>query len=259
VAETLEETLRDALSKAVPEPLPTIGVRAKLIDSIHERRRRRQQLVGGIAAACVIIGGIAIGVTASGHGASKSAAPSISAGLPQRPRANSQIPSTSNLPRPDCAEATIGAQATTGCWGTFSRTSNAYESANTPNDAAASNSAASLGQSTRDFGEKRTHTARNLEIVVSLGTPVTIELPGSSGDIWTAPAVAPGQGAEANNVQTISESASNAGGSASATFESRSAVTVVVEASEFAVCGSEETPCGDQEGTWSMVIEFQAT
>ena len=252
----LEARLREALSEAAPESLPTIGVREKLVSSIHERRRRKQQLFGGIAAACVIFGGIAVGIAAGATHTDHSSNLSTSAAPIKRSagplKATAAAPNSSDLPRPDCAEATIGTNAATGCWGTYSRTSSGSVDyslkGNESEDASGTSKALT-----------RSHTARNLEIVVPLGQPVTIDLPGVSGKIWTAPAIAPGQGAGAQNVQKISEKASSPGGSASATFESRTAVTVVVEASSFAVCGTAQTPCGDQVGTWSMVIEFQAT
>ncbi|MFZ0667368.1 MAG: hypothetical protein WAM97_16560 [Acidimicrobiales bacterium] len=91
-----------------------------------------------------------------------------------------------------------------------------------------------------------------------MNTPIRVMLPGTSGEIWTAPAVAPGQGMDAGKVRVNALGVDGKGKDSYAVLESNVPVTVEVEASAIPVCGIGNSPCGTPNATWTLVLEFQA-
>lgn len=94
-------------------------------------------------------------------------------------------------------------------------------------------------------------------VVVPVGRGVTVVLPGIAGEIWSVPAVVPGQGAGAAQVRLLAQVASGVGKGSSATFESSVPATVLIGASALDACGLRQVPCGASPGTWSIVLVFE--
>jgi hypothetical protein len=264
----LETRLRDALSRAAPRGLPTIGVRERIVDAVRGRRARRQRLAGGLAAACLVVAGVSVGAVAlhqsSNGGKTGGVAalgrPSASGGErsdhgPLNPAAST---STLPVPRANCGEIAVGGSVVGGCYGVFGSSPTTFgPSGYVPA------SSANLGVQKKTGGHAG-HKAAGVQalggyqVVVPVGRPVTVLLPGSAGEIWTAPAIVPGQGTDAARVRAIAAHVSGAGQGSSATFESTVAVTVVIDASALTACGEEHTPCGMPTSFWSVVLEFRA-
>jgi hypothetical protein len=286
VLEDLEDRLRAALSNAAPEALPTVGVRERIIGAVRARRRRRQQVVTAFAACCLVIAGVSFGV-ASLHGASHPATNAAAplAGVGSRIQPAPQKTSSAGLPlfqgddavTANCGEIIVSTGADAGCYGVFDRSSDfaingtEYASAATPPAASSSGNTAqteptspsgnsALGDAagpTKRSEAKDLSPRQAYRVVVPVGFPVTVVLPGTPGQIWFAPAVAPGQGSGAAMVRSLKAKAGGEGLGSSATFESGIPVTVLVEASALPECGSPPTPCGAPASTWSLVLEFQ--
>jgi hypothetical protein len=264
----LEARLRQALSQSAPPGLATIGVREMIVDAVRARRARRHRVGGALAATCLVVAGVAVGISVQ-HG---TAGPGrISAQSALAPRANPTA-SAAALPVPSagCGEVAVGGNVVAGCAGAFGRAQ-----ANAPLSAA-SPTASRTGTSEKRYssvspstyspaaggagsGGSAGQTSAGYEVVVPVGRPVTLVLPGSPGDTWTAPGVVPGQGADASRVRTVSAHVGGVGEGSSVTFVSPVAVTVVVDASELAVCGSGHTECGTPIVEWSVVLEFRAS
>ncbi len=262
----VEARLRDALSRSAPRGLPTIGVRERIVDAVRARRARRHRVAGALAASCLLVAGVAVGISVQ-HGA---AGPNrISA--ESAPRANPTV-GVAALPAPNagCGEVAVGGNVVAGCAGAFGKAP-----ANTPEGAASPKASATVsGQTPYPAGPTGTYSAAGgatgsgggtgqaslgYEVVVPVGRAVTLVLPGSPGHTWTSPEVVPGQGADASRVRTVSAHVGAAGEGSSVTFESTVAVTVVVDASELAVCGDGHTACGTPTAEWSVVLEFRAS
>jgi hypothetical protein len=258
----LETRLRDALSRSTPLGLPTIGVRERVVAAVRARRARRQRIAGALAAACLVVAGITVGLTGV-HSATNPARAAAGAAVSPHSNPNFGAPSVP-APRAGCGEITVGNSAVAGCSGAFGRAP-AYTvtpTASGPGAFAESESGkkkTTTGASVGGTGAGSTgQPAAGDEVVVPVGRPVTVLLPGSPGDIWTAPEIVPGQGTDASRVMVITAQVSGSGKGSSASFESPVAVTVVVEASALGTCGAQHTPCGMPTSYWSVVLEFRA-
>jgi hypothetical protein len=258
----LEARLRDALSRSAPLGLPTIGVRERVVAAVRTRRARRQRIAGGLAAACLVVAGVTLGLTGL-HSATNPGR--AAAGAAASPHSNPifgapEVP----VPRAGCGEITVGDSVVGDCSGAFGRTP-AYATTPTASGPVAfseskpgkdKTSTGTSGGGTGGAGVDQ--GAAGDEVVVPVGRPVTVLLPGSAGHIWTAPEIVPGQGTDASRVTVITARVSGAGKGSSASFESPVAVTVVVEASALGTCGAQHTPCGMPTSYWSVVLEFRA-
>jgi hypothetical protein len=283
----LEERLRNALSGAAPEGYPTIGVRERVVGSVRARVRRRQRIAGGLAACCLVIGGVSAGVVSWRH--TQSPGNESAAALPSNGRkapASLSRPAQASIPAPhsNCGEVVEGSRVAAGCYGLyngspeFEANSPLYEyaapgtkagplfptPATTPSKATdttqRTDAAKPLSGNTAPGGTSAgAASAREVSyrILVPLGQPVTVMLPGTTGKIWSAPAVAPGQGPDAAQVRVIREQSGGVGKGSSASFESDVAVTVLIDASAIDVCGDLHIPCGSPTSTWELVLEFQ--
>ena len=268
----LEARLRDSLSRAAPQGLPTIGVRERIVGAVRSRRARRHRIAGGVAAACLVVGGLSAGVVAlhqpgnAGRSDFDAAGQAGSAGhAPASPAANPEHPAgtTTSIPGPraDCGEVAVGQSVVPGCYGVFATSSGSVQSG-AVGFAAPTFTTNSAGSDTTSGGLDKSRQYRQYggyQVVVPVGRPVTLVLPGSAAEIWTAPAVVAGQGTDAARVRTISARFGAVGQGSSATFESTVAVTVAIDASALGVCGGHHTPCGMPTGLWSVVLEFQAS
>jgi hypothetical protein len=280
----VEARLREALSRAAPKGYPTIGVRESVVEAVRARHRQKQRVGLSVAACCALIAGTAVAVTTVDVGKSQ---PSISAAAGpvgqtnggRSPVAKGVAPSASGAAlAARCAVVTVGAGSNYGCSGVFSTLpggtygaatfsgSRKEDLSNPPAPSATSMSpssgAVNSGNTTTTSapGPLATEggTANTTdEIVVPVGRPVTVTLPGASGEIWTSPAVESGQGQEATAVRTTSATAGIPGNGSSATFESAVPGNIVVIASELAVCGPLQAVCGTPTETWSVVLEFR--
>ncbi|MGO9343362.1 MAG: hypothetical protein ACLP6E_12725 [Acidimicrobiales bacterium] len=250
----LEERLRDVLSRSAPPGLPTIGVRERIVDAVRVRRARRHRVAGALAATCLVVAGATVGIAVL-HPASGRGSTGVQA-APLAPRSNPSIGAAAlPAPRANCGEVAVGGNVVAGCAGLFGRSSgSAATAANGELPLAVSGPGAYKASST---GAAQANGA--YDVVVPVGRPVTLVLPGSPGHTWTDPAVASGQGADASRVRTVSAQLSGAGKGSSATLESPVAVTVVVDASELQVCGQQRAPCGLPTVEWSVVLEFRAS
>lgn len=114
---------------------------------------------------------------------------------------------------------------------------------------------ASASSSSASAANANVHHPVTYTLVVPLGRAVTIVMPRISGQIWTAPSIAPGQGEGAVHVRITDAHESRPGKSSYATLESSSAVTVVVDASVLDSCGG--SACGSPVESWNVVLEFQ--
>ena len=266
----LEARLRDALSRAAPQGLPTIGVRERIVDAVRTRRARRQRIAGAVAAACLVVGGLSAGAVAlhqsgnagktsfnaAGQSGAAGRAPASPAANPYSARVSTSIPP----PRADCGEVAVGRSVVPGCYGVFAKSSDSVQGAAglaTPTFTTAGKGSSKTTGAVNENGPDEAYGG--YQVVVPLGRPVTLVLPGSPAEIWTAPAVVTGQGTDAARVRTISARVGAEGQGSSATFESAVAVTVVIDASALGVCGGRQTPCGMPTGLWSVVLEFQAS
>jgi len=128
----LETHLRQALSSAAPRGLATIGVRERIVESIHRRRQRRLQVAGSLAACCLVIAGVTAGAVALHHGggsnSNTSAAPFVGApsGTSDQHPTAVRSPASAGSPTSDsvagagsCAMVTIAGGSVSGCYGTF--------------------------------------------------------------------------------------------------------------------------------------------
>jgi hypothetical protein len=184
-----------------------------------------------------------------------------------------------------CAQVTIGGGAAQGCFGVYSPVAQgdqglAQPPANgvgtSPSGAPSSNSASttttvvvnspSQGPSTSaptgkaySSTDSNGGTSQRVQVIVPLGTPIRVMLPGTSGEIWTAPVVAPGQGTSASQVQLKALTVNGAGKNTYATLESSVPVTVEIEASAIPVCGATDSPCGTATTVWTLILEFQSS
>jgi hypothetical protein len=280
----LEERLRQALSRAAPQALPTIGVRERIVGSVRDRVRRRQRVAGAFAACCLVIAGVSAGVVsshASPHSGNTSAAAAPIGANKKSVSGAARTPSP-DLARPaqaGCGEISEGNGVVGGCFGVYNRSPDfsingpVYGPAMPPDQtksiapsSSGSGTAGSTG-STGGNGAKSSAAGPTTQgdelvqgqykVVVPVGRPVTVMLPGTAGEIWSAAAVAPGQGSGATQVRIVGEESGGVGDGSSATFESGIAVTVLVDASALQVCGSLHIPCGAPTSTWSLVLEFQ--
>lgn len=271
----IEERLRSALSGAAPQGYPTIGVREKIVGSVRARVRRRQHVAGALAACCLVIAGASAGI-ASWHSTqssgNKSAAPAAAAGqrhgLPvANPSAGAGIPAA----RADCGEVAEGSRIASGCYGVYSRSPNptandgVFDYAQSYAAAGASSalkkrSNSSQSSASQGSASPSSTTSRGVvsyRVLVPVGQAISVTLPGVAAEIWSAPAVAPGQGSGASQVRISSEQSGGVGVGSSATFQSSVAVTVLIDASGLPVCGTLHIPCGAPLSTWSLVLEFQ--
>jgi hypothetical protein len=252
----LEARLKDALSRSAPVGFPTIGVRERIVGAVRARRARRQRVAGALAAACLVVAGVTVGIAGLHSGATPGR---TSAGPALSPRSNPNVGASSvPAPRANCGEVLVGGSVVGGCSGAFGRSpvSTASPTAFGP----PSSTASKQGKDKTSGGTTAGGTgqvAAGDEVVVPVGRPVTVLLPGSAGEIWTAPAIVPGQGTDASRVHAVSARVDGAGLGSSATFESPVAVTVVIDASELGVCGEQHTPCGMPTSFWSVVLEFR--
>ena len=306
----LEDRLRDARSNAAPQGLPTIGIRETIVQAVRARLRRRQRIAGALAAS-VMLAGAAAGIIswqASRHSrTSISAAPAAPAASAPANRSNARAASPSassgaspygvpaTTARPGCGEIVVGTSVNDGCYGIFTKTSENLQGganfsvAQPPVPSAGSTSAGSAGAGSAGAGSGGAGSGgagsgatrlsaegklsqRNGYLVVPVGRPVTVIIPGTSGQIWSAPAVSPGQGTDATRVRTLAVNAhgvvagsgssggagASAGAGSSATFESSEPVTVLVDASALTTCGADHTPCGTPTESWYLFIEFRS-
>jgi hypothetical protein len=279
----LEERLRQALSRAAPQGLPTIGVRERIVGSVRARVRRRQQLAGSLAACCLLIAGVSAGVVswhATQHPGSSSAAVAPLGANKKSVSGAARTPSPdlarpSRAARAGCGEISEGNGVVSGCYGVYDRSPDF--SVNGPvygfpiqGDSTASTVPGSYSASGPAPGSTGAKSATGgsaaqgkeviqgeYKVVVPVGRPVTVILPGTAGEIWSAPAVAPGQGSGATQVRIVEEGSGGVGDGSSASFESGIPVTVLIDASALPVCGSLHIPCGAPTSTWSLVLEFQ--
>ena len=260
----LEARLRNALSQAAPLGLPTIGVRERIVDAVRGRRARRQRVAGALAAGCLVVAGLSVGVATLHPGANsgKSSADALhaAAALPHSP-VNPGVSDAGgrNLPaaRTNCGEIAVSDSVVAGCHGVFGKTSPSADGplgSTVPKASVTSEPGPGKGSTGATYGG-----AEQVEVVVPVGRPVTLMLPGSPGEIWTAPAVVPGQGTDASRVTAVSSHVAGVGKGSSATFESSVAVTVEIDASALAVCGEQQTPCGAPTSFWSVFLEFRAS
>ena len=276
----LEERLRQALSRAAPQGLPTIGVRERVVGSVRDRVRRRQRVAGAFAACCLVIAGVSAGVVSS-HATSHSgnlsaaAAPGVANQKSAPGAAGAPSLHEARVARAGCGQISEGDAVVGGCYGVYDRSPNF--SVNGPvygfpmpldqtKSVAPSSSGSGSAGNTGSSGAKSTSggsTTQGSEVVqgqykvvVQVGSPVTVMLPGTAGEIWSAPAVVPGQGSGATQVRIVEEESGGVGDGSSATFESEIAVTVLVDASALPVCGSLHIPCGAPTSTWSLFLEF---
>ncbi len=243
----LEFRLRDALSKAAPPGLPTIGVRERIVCGVRERRARRQRLAGALAATLLVVAGASVGAVAL-HSSSNGKTTSAAAPLVTSPK----LP----VPRANCGEIAVDASVVAGCYGVFGKSPTTNSTYGSEQPAFAEPNAHKNFKGNKAGGDQG---SGGYEVVVPVGRPVTVVLPGSAGEIWTAPAVVPGQGTDASRVLAISAHVAGAGKGSSATFESTVAVTVVIDASSLAACGEQQTACGMPTSFWSVVLEFRAS
>jgi hypothetical protein len=274
----LEERLRQALSRAAPQGLPTIGVRERIVGSVRDRVRRRQRVAGAFAACCLLIAGVSAAVVSS-HTTPHSG--NISAAAAPGGANQKRVSRAAGEPSPDvarpaqagCGQISEGDGVVGGCYGVYDRSPDFSVNApdygppkgnKTKNAAPDSYSGLSASSPTSPKSSSAGATAQGDElvqgeyrVVVPVGRPVTVMLPGTAGEIWSAAAVAPGQGSAAAHVRIVGEQSGGAGDGSSATFESEIAVTVLVNASALPVCGSRHIPCGAPTSTWSLVLEFQ--
>jgi hypothetical protein len=274
----LEERLRRALSRAAPQGLPTIGVRERIVGSVRDRVRRRQRVAGAFAACCLVIAGVSAAVVSS-HATPHSG--NISAAAAPGGANQKRVLRAASAPSPDvarpaqagCGQISEGDGVVGGCYGVYDRSPDFSVNApdygppegnKTKNAAPRSYSGLSASAATSPKSSSAGATAQGDElvqgeyrVVVPVGRPVTVVLPGTAEEIWSAAAVAPGQGAAAANVRIVGEQSGGVGDGSSATFESEIAVTVLVDASALPVCGSLHVPCGAPTSTWSLVLEFQ--
>jgi hypothetical protein len=275
----LEERLRQALSRAAPQGLPTIGVRERIVGSVRDRVRRRQRVAGAFAACCLVIAGVSAGVVSShttphSGNMSAAAAPDVANQKHVPGAASAPSRSLARAARAGCGQISESNGVFGGCYGVYDRSPDF--SVNGPvygfpiqgdaTKSTASGAYSGLGTSgaTSPKSAPADSTTQGKEVVqgeykvvVPVGRPVTVTLPGTAGEIWSAPAVAPGQGSGATQVRIVEEESGGVGDGSSASFESEIAVTVLIDASALPACGSLHIPCGAPTSTWSLVLEFQ--
>jgi hypothetical protein len=284
--DNVEARLRDALSRAAPKGYPTIGVRESIVDAVRARHRQKQRVGLSVAAFCVLIAGAAVAVTSLDVGKSQS---NISAASGPLGQANAgPAPSAAVVPpKADasgaalaarCVVVTVGAGSNYGCSGVFSTLpggtygaatfsgSRKEDLSNVPlpsaTSVAASGGRLNSGNTTTTsvpghFSNGGSPANGTDEVVVPVGRAVTITVPGTSGEIWTSPAVESGQGPEADAVRITSARAGIPGNGSTATFESGVPGNIVVIASELPVCGPSQAVCGTPTEIWSVVLEFR--
>ncbi len=255
----LEARLRDALSRAAPLGLPTIGVRERIVDAVRGRRARRQRIAGSVAAACLVVAGLTVGIAAL-HPSAAPGRTSAEAALGPRPSTNGGAapPAAPRAARANCGQISVSGSGLAGCYGIFGNSPVAY-GPGAPQPGSSSGSGSQKKQTTPGSpGSAAAAEPGGYEVAVPLDRTVTVDLAGTAGEIWTAPAVVAGQGSDASRVAVTTTRVSGAGEGSSATFESQVAVTVVVEASALGTCGDQHTPCGMPTRYWSVVLEFRA-
>jgi len=290
-AETgFEARLRSALSDAAPPGLPTIGVREKIVEAVRRRRQRRLQVAGGVAVSVLLVAGVTAGALAfhrAGNSSNNSAAAlPFARSTNAEGAASGSVLHSSATPHSqpsNCVEVAVTGGATSSCFGVFSEpsassgslenTSNstfkqsqppAADSATsvTPTNESKASSpgyaagSASMGPAAKGSAKGPSSIRR---LVVPLGHSVTVTMPRIPGEIWTAPALAAGQGDIATRVRTISSKFLSAGQGSYAIFESSAPVSVDIVASAIDVCGNSYTPCGVPTKTWLLVLVFQGS
>lgn|GEM_PF-6329372 len=261
--EPLDGLLRQAFAAVrAPEDAPP-GALGAVLQAVARRRQRRVRLAVGFGAAVLVAGATALGTGLSGGSSQTSA-------TRQHPAPAGAQPAVRPVPRgqPRCADVGVGTAGLV-CLGAVvptggpSGAGGSFRGAPSPAAPAAGNGASSATPGPASAQASGVGSAALAPVPAQPGSTVTVHigeqlsvlLPAApAGAAWTAPAaVSPYPSAAGTVLATVSQRLDPASGGASALFVAVGAGTMVVRASEQAMCGA--VPCGGPLATWTLLVQ----
>jgi len=252
----LDVRLRSALHDAVDDWRPDPPGAA------FARRRNRRFEVLAIAAALLLVVGVAAGITLTRLSMTSVSMPALKRnGSTVAGAVGSALPS-GTAQGADCGHASVTRGDTFTCVGIVAAGSQgtwpspAFAPSNTPGSSETANGATSTGAATGAPGSALPTRNTSNSFPVSVGQTVTVGTPAASpGEawFWLTPSPASADGLVTVSTQNGKESPTEVGhGAASAVFRAVSPGTTVVTALEIGTCGQRR--CAVPHATWTVNV-----